>query len=120
MKIAKTTMPQMTPAIMGPFGVGMGVSTTTVGVWLGATEAVDAATTLWVVGEGVEVEEDLRMLEVMVELEAEELDDIVLGQVGRLQASTERKIIGNANIPLSDRRTTTLLAVTEIEIHLEL
>jgi hypothetical protein len=73
----------MTPAIMGPFGAGLGVSTTTVVVSLGEAEVVDAAVPeFWVVGEGVDVEDDT---------EAEELDTIVSGHVGRLQASTEQQ-----------------------------
>lgn len=77
----------MTPAIMGPFGAGLGVSTTTVVVSLGAAEVVEAVTAFWVVGEGVEVEEDMRE----VELKVEELDDIVSGHVGRSQAFTEQQ-----------------------------
>lgn len=90
--IAKTTIPQITPAIIGPFGVGLGVSTTTVVVSLGAAEVVDAVTAFWDVGEGADVDEDVRMLEVAEGLEiTEELDDIVSGQVGRSQASTEQQ-----------------------------
>ena len=81
--IARTTIPQMTPAIIGPFGGGLGVSTTTVVVSLGEAEVVDAAVpAFWVVGEGVDVDD---------ETEAEELDTIVSGHVGRLQASTEQQ-----------------------------
>lgn len=44
MNIAKTTIPQITPAMMGPFGIGLGISTTTVVVSLRAADVVDTAT----------------------------------------------------------------------------
>lgn len=82
----------MIPAIIGPFGAGLGVSTTTVVVSLGEAEVVDAAVPAFrVVGEGVDVEEESEALTVEEDTEAEELDVIVSGHVGRLQASTEQQ-----------------------------
>jgi hypothetical protein len=82
----------MTPAIMGPFGAGLGVFTTTVVVSLGEAEVADAAVIAFcVVGVGLDVEEESEVLKVEDDTDVEELDKLVLGHVGRLQGSTEQQ-----------------------------
>jgi hypothetical protein len=88
----------MTPAMMGPFGAGLGAFTTTVVVSLGAAEVVDGAVVaFWAVGEAVGVVEDVTEFDVKVELDTddEELDNIVSGHVERSQASTEQQPVNH-------------------------
>ena len=77
-------MPQMIPAIMGPLGAGLDAPTTTAVVSLVEAEVVEAAVPVfWVVGEGVDVEDESAVvLAVGDDTVVEELDTIVSEQVG--------------------------------------
>ena len=93
--IARTTIPLMTPATIGPFDVGEFIIT--VIVLIGTAALVDAVTTFWGIDEGVDVEEEVMMLEYLIETETtvelglvtEELENITSGKDEGMQAFAE-------------------------------